>query len=173
MIEEDRARRARDRRVEIRIFENDVRRLAAELERYLLEIPSCSMHDQFAYFGRTGKGDLVDIGMCCQSRSGSFAVARNNIDDSVWEARFRDQFAETQSREWRLLSWLKDYRASRCECGAEFPGCHQEREIPRNNLSNNADWLTQGIGEILRTRRVRNRDWNRVAFDFGSPSCHV
>ena len=52
MIEEDRAGRARDRRIEVAyILEDDVGRFPSKLETYLLQIP-----------GRRADNDLADLG---------------------------------------------------------------------------------------------------------------
>src|SRR5574341_2170749 len=48
VVEEDGARRSSNCHIEVRILENDVRRLPAKLERYLLEIPCGSGQDELA-----------------------------------------------------------------------------------------------------------------------------
>ena len=50
-----------DRLIDRRVFENDVRRFAAKLERQLLLRPGNGLRNAFANFGRTGERDLVDV----------------------------------------------------------------------------------------------------------------
>src|SRR5205085_3519210 len=47
------------------------------------------------------------------------------------------------------------------------------RKIPWDDLSYYADRLAQRVAEILCAGRVRNRKWNGVALELGSPSRHV
>src|SRR5262249_3040237 len=61
VVEEDRARRARDRLLEVRVGENDRWRLATELEAHFLEVARCCLDDQLADLGRAGERDLVDL----------------------------------------------------------------------------------------------------------------
>ena len=65
-IEEDAGGRSFGRGFEIGIVENDVGRLAAELERDALEVAGRALHDSAADAGRAGEGDLVDVGVIDQ-----------------------------------------------------------------------------------------------------------
>ena len=49
--------------VHVGVLEDDVRRLAAELERRLLDRAGGELHDPPADDGRAGERDLVDVGV--------------------------------------------------------------------------------------------------------------
>ena len=51
---------ALDGQVHVRVVEDDVRRLAAQLQRHLLHRVRSQAHDLAADFGAAGEGDLVD-----------------------------------------------------------------------------------------------------------------
>ena len=64
MIEEDGARSASRRFAEVRVFEDDVRRLSAQLERDFLQVSRSRMHDKLTHLSRPRECDLVHVGMC-------------------------------------------------------------------------------------------------------------
>ena len=63
LVEEGAEERAVDRDVEVRVGADDVRRLAAELERHLLDGGCGGGEDLAAGGGGPGEGDLVDVGV--------------------------------------------------------------------------------------------------------------
>ena len=131
LIEEDGHGGAGDGGFEIGVVHDDVGRLAAEFERDFLQVAGRGVDDELADFGGAGEGDFIDVHVCGERGAGSFAVAGNDVDDAIREAGFLHQFAETQCRERCLLGWLEHDATARGEGGAEFPGGHQQREIPR------------------------------------------
>ena len=69
-----------DRLVERAVVEDDVRRLAAELERQLLAGAGEPPLDRLADLGRAGERDLVDVGV--DERGARAAVAGDDVDDA-------------------------------------------------------------------------------------------
>ena len=63
LVEPDAVDQAFDGGVEIGVVEDDEGRLAAEFERELLGRLRGGLADDAADFGRTGEGDLVDVGV--------------------------------------------------------------------------------------------------------------
>ena len=63
LVEVDAVDDALDRLVDRAVVEDDVRRLAAELERQLLARPGDTALDGLADLGRAGERDLVDVGV--------------------------------------------------------------------------------------------------------------
>ena len=120
MIEEDRARGAGDRGVEISVLEDDVGRLAAKFERHFLQVARRGMDDQLADFGGTGESYFVDVGMSGQRGARGLAVAGDDVHHALGEAGFHDQLAETQRRKRRLLRRLQDDRAAAASAGPSF-----------------------------------------------------
>ena len=67
-----------------------------------------------------------------------------------------------------MFGWLKHDATTGGERGAEFPRGHQQREIPRDDLANDADGFAGGVGVIAAL--ARESHGNRVAFNLGSPA---
>ena len=59
-------------------------------------------------------------------------------------------------RERRLLGGLEHDRAARGERRRELPGRHHQREVPRDDLADDADRFAQGVG--VPVARARHRD---------------
>ena len=55
--------------------------------------------------------------------------------------------AEAEAGERGLLGELEDDGAAGGERGAELPGGHQQREVPGDDLRDDADGLARGVGE--------------------------
>ena len=105
--------------------------------------------DDAADLGRSGEGDLVDILVLDECRSG-FAVAGHDIEDARRQARLLRQFGEQKSRERGEFGGLQHDRAAERQRRRHFPGQHQEREVPRNDLTHHADWLIVGEFRFLK-----------------------
>jgi ParB family chromosome partitioning protein len=55
----------------------------------------------------------------------------------------------------------------------ELPGRHEEREVPRDDLTDDADRLAERVGVELGPWRVRDGDVDRVPLDLRRPAGHV
>ena len=86
------------RGVNFGVLRNDVRGFAAQLERDFLQVAGGGMHDQLADFGGTRERNLVNMRMRGERGAGGFAVAGNDVDDAVRNARFLNQFAQAEER---------------------------------------------------------------------------
>ena len=149
LIEEECEVGAFDGLVHVGVGENDVGTLAAEFESDALEIGfRGGFHDEVADFGGAGEGDFVDVHVASERGAGGGAVAGKQVDDAIGEAGFLDEFGNAQRGERSLLGGLHDDGAAGGERGAEFPGLHQQRKVPRNDLANDADGLVLGVGEV-------------------------
>src|SRR6185312_1217437 len=120
----------------------DVGRLAAELEAYLLQVSGRCLDDQLPDLGRARERDLVDVIVRLQ-RGARVAEAGDDVDDAVWEPSLLQQLAEAERRQRRLLRRLEYHGASAREHWPELPRGHQQREVPRDDLTNDADRLAQ------------------------------
>lgn len=79
--------------IDIGIFEDERRRLAAEFQRYPLQIALCGGFLDFATRASTaGKGDLSDFEVCCQQVSG-FACPIDDVNRARRETLF-DQWPQ-------------------------------------------------------------------------------
>ena len=92
VVEEDPVGGADDRALRIGVGEHDVRRLAAELERDLLQVPGRGLDDQLADLGRARERDLVDI-VVRRQRGAGVAEAGDDVDDAVRQPGLLQQLA--------------------------------------------------------------------------------
>ena len=79
------------------------------------------------------------------------------------------QLAEVQRRQRRLLGGLEHDRAAAGERRPELPRRHQQREVPGDDLADDADRLAQRVGEVLAGRGDRRR--RRRGSSSASPPC--
>jgi hypothetical protein len=151
----DRPDRARDRIVEIRIGEHEVRALAAELERQPLDRLRAEPHDLAARLRRAGERNLVHARMPHEIRAGARPVTGKDVDRTRREADLGCELGDSQHAERRLRIRLQHDRATGCERGRELPHRHQQRVVPGNDLRADADRLLQGVGEERAADRIR------------------
>ena len=112
MIEKDRVRGAGDGQLHVGVGVHHVRRLAAQLQRHLLQIAGRGLHDQSADLAGTGEGDLVDVRVGRQRRAGFLAEAGHDVDDAIRQARFEQQLAQSQRGQRGLLGRFEHHRAA-------------------------------------------------------------
>ena len=168
-IVEDRARCARHRDAEIGVREHDHGRLAAELERDVLEVARRGLDDQPPDFAGAGEGDLVDAGMGGERGARGLAEAGDDVDHAVGEASLKDELPEAQRRQRRLLGGFEHDRAAGRERGRELPRRHHQRRVPRDDLPDHADRLAQRVGVEV----AGLREGDGFAGDLGGPAGHV
>ena len=97
LVEPDGVDEALDGAVEIGVLEDDVGRLAAELERQALAGAGGGLADDLADFGRAGEGDLVDIGVI-DDRGAGVALAGDDVDDALGQAGLLARSRRTAAR---------------------------------------------------------------------------
>ena len=136
----DRLVGALDGLLEVRVGEDDVGRLAAELERHALERAARLRADLAPDGSGAGEGDLVDARMVHERRAG-LAVARDHVEHALRQTGLERQLAEPQCGERCLLGRLQHDRAARRERRAGLPRRHQEREVPGDDLAGHAHRL--------------------------------
>jgi hypothetical protein len=105
---EDACRRTADRGVEVGIRKDDVRRLAAELEREPLQRRGGAAHDLPPGRRLAGEGDLVDAAVrddhLAESRSGT----RQDVENTRRQPHFGGGLRQRQSGERRLARRFDD-----------------------------------------------------------------
>ena len=85
------------------------------------------------HFGRPGEGDLVHVGVLDEQLA-RFPVAGDHVEDARGQTGIVRQLGEREGGERRELGGLEDDRAPGGERGSDFPGDHQQREVPRDDL---------------------------------------
>ena len=99
--------------------------------------------------------------------AGSFAVTGNDVHHAFGKTSFLDQLREFHRANRCLLGGFENDGVAGRQRGREFPRGHQQREIPGNDLTANADRLAQRVIEHAAGNR------NRFAFDLGGPTGEV
>ncbi len=92
-------------------------------------------------------------------RAGRGTVAGHDVDHAVGNAGLLGQPGHPQAGERRLLGRLHHDRAAGGQGRAPFPGHHQHREIPGNDLPDHAHRLASAVAEVVAADR------NRLAVD--------
>ena len=133
LVEEDPVDDALDGLVDGSVVEDDVRRLAAELERDLLGRPRRRLRNRPPDGCRAGEGDLVDIRMVDECGTG-VPGARDDVDDPRGQVGLLEDLREEERGEGRGLCGLQNDRVAGCERGGDLPGEHEQREVPRDDL---------------------------------------
>ena len=95
--------------------------------------------------GGAGEGNLGNTLAGGQGLAGLDAVAVNNVQHARRQQVTND-FHQYQDAGRRLLGRLQHGAVTRSQTGAQFPGRHQNREVPWNDLAND----TQRLMEMVR-----------------------
>ena len=140
-VEVDGVKGAGDGRLQVRVGEDDVGALAAELERGALQGIGRGLLDDLGGVDMAGEGDLVDVGVDDHGGAGGLAKAVDEINHAGREAGLDRQPADAQGGQRRLLGGLHHDGVPAGEGGAPLPGQHQEGEVPGDDLADNAHRL--------------------------------
>jgi hypothetical protein len=145
--------RALDGVAEVGVGEHDVGVLAAELERDRLDRLRRRRHDTAADLGRAGERDLVDerVG---DERGARRPVAGDDVEHAGGQPGLERQGGEPQRAQRRLLGRLEDDGVAGRERGPELPRRHEQRVVPRHDLTADADGLAGRVGEERAVGRV-------------------
>jgi hypothetical protein len=156
LVEVDPVDDALDRLVERAVVEDDVGRLAAELERQLLAGAGELALNRLADLRGAREGHLVDPGG--HERGSRRAVAGNDVDDARRELGLAQDVAKQQCGQRSRLGGLQHNRVAGSERGRDLPGEHQQREVPRDDLAGDADGprtpVREGVLELVGPARV-------------------
>src|SRR5262249_41707117 len=109
LVTEDSPEAGVDRRIEVRVGEDDLRALAAELEGDLLEVRLCRGVEKTSCgaYG-SGEADLVDAGVARQRLSRRISVAGHDVDNAIRQTGLLPQLAELQRSQRSQLGRLED-----------------------------------------------------------------
>ena len=122
------------------VVENDVWRLAAQLQMYALEVGSCGVVEQTPADGaRSGERNSVHVHVKAERLAGRLAAARHDVEDPVGHTRLGSQFGQPQQRERRDLRRLEDDRVAGGKGRGDLPGADHHREIPGDDDTDDAE----------------------------------
>lgn len=141
----------RDGVLDIRVVEDDVGALAAQFERDLLEVTLGSgLEDLATDHGGAREGNLVNVHVGGDGSTGGAAETGEDVDDSWREARLDDELGGIEGGERGLFRGLEDDGVSGGDDGADFPGEHEQGEVPRDDLATDPNGLVAGVVEGFR-----------------------
>lgn len=148
------------------VGEEDIRRLAAQLNGRRNDVLGRRVHDVRAHRGRTGEGDLGDTLAGRQGFAGFLAETVHNVQ-YAWRQQVADQFHQYADAQRGLLGGLEYHAVAGGQGRGEFPGGHQQREVPRDDLADHAQWFMEVIGgsEFV--------DFGAAAFLGANAACEV
>jgi hypothetical protein len=146
LVEPDGVDEALDSGVEIGVIEDNEGRLATQFEGKLLIGLRGGFANDAADFGRAGEGDLIDAGMFDQGLTGSRA-AIHHIQHTGRQTHFDRELSESERGERGIFGGLDDDGVAGSQRGRDFPGKHEQRKIPRDDL---ADHAAGGVAGKLR-----------------------
>jgi hypothetical protein len=127
------------------VGEEHVGALAAEFEGDGDQVLRGVLHDQTAGSGLTGERDLGDPRARREWLTRLGAEAVDDVDDTR-RKQVADDGDQVQDRRGRLLGRLENDSVACSKCGSELPHGHEDREVPRNDLSDDAEGLVEVVG---------------------------
>ncbi|MCY1175544.1 hypothetical protein D9M73_157870 [compost metagenome] len=107
--------------------------------------------------GRAGEGDLGDALAGGQGFAGFFAEALHDVQHARWQ-QVADQFDQHGDAQRGLLGGFEHHAVAGSQGRSEFPGGHQDREVPRDDLADHTQWFVQVVGHCVAV------DFGRTAF---------
>ena len=127
------------------VVEEDVGALAAEFQGDRDQVLAGVLADQAAGGGFAGEGDLADPGAGGERLAGLDAEAVDHVDDAGRQ-QVADELHQHQDRGRGLLGRLEDDGVAGGERGGELPDGHEDREVPRDDLADDAERLVEVVG---------------------------
>lgn len=120
-------------------------------------------HDLIADLSGAGEGNLVNIRVLSEVLASSWAVAWQNIDNTLRETSLHDKLANAEGSKWGLLSRLHDNCAASSKSRSKFPGHHQCGEVPWDDLGADTNRFLFSVAE------ERSSNWDGLSVNLVSP----
>jgi hypothetical protein len=145
--------RACDRLVQLRVVEDDERRVPAELERDLLQPLRALRHQQLSDLSRSCEAELADErvrGHLAADLGRTLGVGGDDRQHSFGQARLVGEHAQRERREGRLLGRLQHHRAAGGERRRGLARDHRRREVPGGDPGGDPDRLLEDEDPAVR-----------------------
>ena len=126
------------------VWEEHRRRLSAQFQGDWDDFFCRSLVDHLADGCGTGERDLRDAIRRRQCHTGFVAESVDDVEHTRWQ-QIRDLFHQVQDRDWGLFCGFQDDGVTAGQRRGKLPGCHQDWEVPRNDLADDAEWLVEVI----------------------------
>jgi hypothetical protein len=140
------------------IVKHDEGRVAAQLERELLDVFRALAHQQLADSRGAREAQLAHVGVGGQLTANGLRVARDDGEQTRRHTRTRGQLGKGQRGVRRLQRGLDHHRAPCGQRRAHLARHHRDREIPRRDGGRHTDRLLGDDDAAIALRRG-----NRVA----------
>src|SRR5260370_28351299 len=137
LVEPDAVDQAFHGAVQVGIFKNNERGLAAKFKRELLVALRRSLSYRASHFRRARESNLVDVGMF-HKRFACRIISGDDVYDSGGEASLLADLRESERRQRCKLGGFQHNSISGGEGGSNLPPQHQQRKLPRNDFAYNA-----------------------------------
>ncbi len=128
------------------VGEEDVRAFAAELDGARDDVLRGVLHDEAAGSCRAGERDLGDALVEGQRLAGFDAEAVDDVQDAGRQ-QVVDEVHEDHDAVGRLLGGLQHDAVAGGERRSQLPAGHQQREVPRDDLADDAERLVEVVGD--------------------------
>ena len=128
------------------VGEEDVGRLAAQFQRDRNQVLAGVLHDEPASGGFAGEGNLG------HARAGGQRLARFEAEavhdvEHAGRQQIANQLRPDQDAGRCLLGRLEHHAVARGQRRRQLPGGHQDREVPGNDLTDDAQRLVEVVGD--------------------------
>ena len=130
------------------VFEKQVGRLAAQLQRDGNQVLAGVLHDEAARSGLPGERYLGDSRTGCQRLAGLLPKSIHNIQNAGGK-KVGDQFGQHKNTCGRLLRRFQHYAVTRGQGRRQFPRRHQDGKIPRDDLADHSQRFVEMVGHRL------------------------
>src|SRR5690606_21081926 len=137
--------------LEVDVVEQDIGRLAAQLQGHALDGLGAVLHDLAAGTGGTGKGHHVDIRVRGHGRTHGGAITIDQVEYPGRYAGFIQHFGQQQGRQRCHFGRLQHHGATGGQGRSNLAGQLVDRPVPGGDQPAHADWLLdhQGVTDAL------------------------
>ena len=141
-------------RLEIRVREHHLWRLAAELECHALQIGigRVAQH-QPPDLGRAREGDEIDVPVQCECLAGFFAIPWHDVEGPRRHSRLEGELRQADRGERRLLGGLQYHRVARQERRSHLPAADDEWIVPGHDRADHPERLAADERQVVGTGR--------------------
>ena len=140
--------RAADGAVEVGVVEDDQRRLAAELQRHVLQAVGGRRHRPWGRSPTEPVTETLAMPGCADQRRADRARALDHVEDAVGQAGLGEDLAELQGAERGQLGRLEDHGVAAGERRGRLPAGDLAGVVPGADADADPERLAPGIDEV-------------------------
>ena len=160
--------RAFDGGIQVSVIENDERRVAAQLQRHLLDVLGALGHQLATDLGRAGEAQLAHDGVAGQLATHFAGAASDHAQHTFRNTGALGQLDQGQGGERRLRSRFDHHGATGGQRRAGLAGDHRGGEVPRGDGRSDTDRLLNHDQALVRLMAGDHVTVDALGF-FGEP----